>query len=157
TMSEQTSDEGVLDFFGKWIMQQVRDPSIAGADRIIDGHSIAAYKPLSDELKTSLTQEQRNLVKRLVPEIVDLMLHHLLWSVEQTSTIEVDVHADNTTVSNIVEISDGLSGELYGSKGWTHRFSRERDYQKRKVRILSSTLTIPLARFASALDCAKTV
>jgi hypothetical protein len=79
----------------------------------------------SKEISNSLTDKEKELIKRLVPKIVDTSLHHLLWTLEQNESLELTIY-DGTKKENIAEISDGLTGELYTEDGWIYRFSNKR-------------------------------
>ncbi|WP_430510840.1 epimerase [Gottfriedia solisilvae] len=110
-----------LDLFGKLLMNNIRDEAIDDWERIIEGkmrdeESQNIYKMLSDN--------ERELVKSLIPKIVDTTIHHLLWTIEQEEFIKVKVN-DGTQYRNINKISDGLAGELYTEDGWISRFSKK--------------------------------
>ena len=112
-----------LDHFGQSLMSSVRDEAIEQWQSLIDGKLKGdTAKRLRPEI-AAMTAEDRALLKRLVPRIVDTTLHHLLWSLEQSDDIRVAVELDKRTV-NVAEESDGLPGELQGSNGWIARFSR---------------------------------
>jgi hypothetical protein len=61
----------------------------------------------------------------LVPEIVDAVLHHLLWTFEQNEHIRIAMDLADEQVESLNAISDGLPGELYSDEGWIARFSKE--------------------------------
>jgi ethanolamine ammonia-lyase large subunit len=110
-----------LDLFGEILMNRVRDEAIDDWERIIEGQikdeeSVGIYNSLSDK--------EKELIKRLVPKIVDTTLHHLLWTLEQDESVELLIN-DGTKKENIAEISDGLTGELYTDGGWIYRFSNK--------------------------------
>ena len=113
--------EKSLDFFGEILMNRVRDEAIDDWERIIEGQmkdeeSVQIHKSLSDK--------EKELIRRLVPKIVDTTLHHLLWTLEQDDSLELLVNS-GTKKENIAEISDGLTGELYTEDGWIYRFSNK--------------------------------
>jgi ethanolamine ammonia-lyase large subunit len=109
------------DFFGEILMNRVRDEAIDDWERIIDGkmndeESVQIHKSLSDK--------EKELIRILVPKIVDTTLHHLLWTLEQDDSLEFMVN-DGTKKENINDISDGLTGEMYTEDGWIYRFSNK--------------------------------
>jgi predicted PhzF superfamily epimerase YddE/YHI9 len=115
-----------LDYFGELLITRVRDKAILEWDMIVDGKMKDAS---SKEIKKNLMKfnaEQIDLVRRLIPQIVDTTLHHLLWTLEQEKSIDVAVKTDSEVVPSIREISDGLAGELYTEDGWIMRFSKQR-------------------------------
>ena len=67
----------------------------------------------------------RKIVLSLLPQIVDTVLHHLLWTLEQSEDITVAVRTAKEQADSIKDLSDGLSGELYGRQGWIAKYSKE--------------------------------
>ncbi len=120
---EATMGNRSLDYFGKALMQSVRDESIEQWDMIITGRmkSITARKIQS--IFTSFSEEQVGIVNQIVPEIVDTTLHYLLWTLEQEMSINIAVEVDGGIIPSIRDVSDGLAGELYTEDGWIARFS----------------------------------
>jgi len=115
-----------LDKFGKTLMSKVRDSAIRNWDMILDGRMKGDMaNNIRQELST-FSDEQRELVYRLIPNIVDTTLHYLLWAIEQEHSIEVIQSLDNNDRADVAEISDGLPGELYTKEGWIERFSTQR-------------------------------
>ncbi|MGG4443728.1 epimerase [Brevibacillus fortis] len=115
-----------LDFFGEALMSKVRDEAIIHWDYVTNGkmkgeHSEQIYNQLSE-----FTPEQRELVQRMIPKVVNTTLHYLLWMLEQEEAIDVAVKLESEEVESIREISDGLTGELYTEDGWFERFSKQR-------------------------------
>lgn len=69
---------------------------------------------------------QSELIKDLVPEIVDTTIHNLLWTLEQEEMIDVTVNVDvDGKLASLKDVSDGLAGELYTEDGWIFRFSKK--------------------------------
>jgi len=116
------SREG-LDSFGKLLAEAVRDPTIRQWDKLVAG---SLKGVTADRLRAqidALGEDERRLLERLIPQIVDTALHHLLWSLEQPGPVEVSVRTPEGVVASLREVSDGLAGELYD---WIPRFSKER-------------------------------
>lgn len=97
-------------------LARVRDEAAKGATALLAGelHSerardiaaIAACIPESDR-------------ERLVTAMIDDFLVAFLAEVERDPTVAV--HADGQSIE---ELTDGLTGELFGDAGWINRFSR---------------------------------
>ena len=66
-------------------------------------------------------------IEGLLPEIVETVLHHLLWTLEQVEDVNISVHLPNGVVPSLREVSDGLAGELYD---WIPRFSSQSKHWK---------------------------
>jgi len=64
------------------------------------------------------------LIERLVPKIVDTVLHHLVWTLEQVEDVDIAVHLRNGSVPSLREVIDGLAGELYD---WIEWFSSRQE------------------------------
>ena len=115
-----------LDALGEILMTQVRDKAIGDWDRIIDGRMKGRT---ADKIRAELdaaSADASAVLRKMIPRIVDTTLHYLLWTLEQEHSLTLSIEADGETSPNIREESDGLSGELYGTRGWLCRFSQER-------------------------------
>lgn len=114
-----------LDQFGDVLAKRVRDESISDWDMILDGRmKDAGSQQIRDQLeRLQLSKDQIDLLRRLIPKIVDTTLHHLLWTFEQEESVDIAVKTPAGVVPSLREVSDGLAGELYG---WIPRFSKER-------------------------------
>jgi hypothetical protein len=110
-----------LDVFGELLMKGVRDEAIDDWERILNGLMKDEESKLIHKLITE--SNQFDLVAKLIPKIVDTTLHHLLWTLEQAESIDININYEGNYVKSIKNISDGLAGELYTEDGWIHRFS----------------------------------
>ena len=113
-----------IDRFGEVLMTRVRDESIDKWKSIVRGQMAT-----SDEAAAKLVRLEPNAKRifvSLLPHVVDTVIHNLLWTLEQSQEISVRVKAGRATVQSVAEVSDGLCGELYGTKGWISRFSKEK-------------------------------
>lgn len=113
-----------LDKFGQLLMKRVRDEAVTDWKMMIDGRMKGASAEKVREFLGRLSEADKKLFSQLIPGVVDTVLHHLLWTVEQESDLYVGVETDNG-IENLREISDGLPGELYSDEGWIARFSKE--------------------------------
>lgn len=117
--------KNILDVFGKVLITEVRDRSISDFDMILDGKmkGITA-KTIKEEMK-GFSKQQIEVIKWLIPKVVDVNLNHLLEMIESINYINVQVILENCKYC-VKELSDGLSGELYTEEGWIYKFSKER-------------------------------
>jgi len=114
-------DTTPLDEFGRLLMTKVRDKAIDEWDAMIDGRMKGdTAKKVGKDLK-SFSEEERAILKRLVPEIVDTALHHLMWTLEQHDEVSLRMG----TGPELRSISDGLTGDL---ETWKERYSKQRVY-----------------------------
>ena len=77
-------------------------------------------------LLSGYSHEQIEILKELIPQVVDTTLHHLLWTVEQVDALKILVSDKGGNICDVKEISDGLPGELYSDLGWINRFTKKR-------------------------------
>lgn len=111
--------DSTLDKFGEDIIHTVRDSSI---ERVTD---FAKGKYATDEAKrlqefyASLSGNQKFHFDFLVAFAVDSALFRILRMAEQ----EV-IGISYQEVEDISEISDGLTGEIYGNNGWIKKYSK---------------------------------
>lgn len=115
-----------LDYFGQILMEKVRDQTITEWDRTFNGEMKGITAQKVRKALSGLNAEQIEVIRWLIPKIVDLSLHNLLWTLEQDESINVTVKTDSEKVSSIRDVSDGLAGELYTEEGWIMRFSKQR-------------------------------
>jgi hypothetical protein len=104
-------------------MTRVRDKAISQWKMVAEGRMKA-----DDSEKANLAQLDetgREVFLSLVPKVVDTVLHHLLWAVEQSDDFRIAADIGEEHVANLRDVSDGLPGELYSRNGWIARYSKE--------------------------------
>ena len=116
--------DNVLDKFGKVLMESVRDRTISNWDMILNGKMKGLSAQHVREKIVDFDEEKIEVLKWIIPKIVDVGLHNFLVMIEDNN-INVEV-VSNDKKGNIRELSDGLAGELYTEDGWISRFSKER-------------------------------
>jgi hypothetical protein len=116
-----------LNYFGRVLMERVRDAAIRHWDMVITGKmKDAGSKEVYDMIRAQ-GQDAGEAIKSVIPGVVDTCIHNLLRMLEEEQErIKVAVRAGELGVADLAETSDGLTGELYGEKGWIRRLSRER-------------------------------
>ncbi len=113
-----------LDTFGELLITKVRDKAILEWRMIMSGHMKGEHT--ASVLKArEWSPETKALFLSLVPEIVDTVLHHFLWTFEQNEHIRIAMELPDEKVESLSAISDGFPGELYSEEGWIARFSKE--------------------------------
>lgn len=125
-----------LDKFGRLLMEEVRDRAIYDWEQILSG---SKKSPELQAIYSRFTEEQRQAVRALVPNIVDTSLHFMLSLIDWRDDIQLridpargneDLPVDTSDEREYVElrrVSDGLPGELCTSDGWIARFSGWKD------------------------------
>ena len=110
-----------LDEFGKIFMEETRDVSIRIMDKKIDGTMKGEGQKEFNEKISGFTDEQKEILKFVVSETVEQVLHNFLFMVEEHEEIGL-LYND----VNLNEESDGLAGELYTEDGWIEKYSSQR-------------------------------
>jgi len=121
-------DVDLLDAFGKAFIHQVRDGTLAEMDDIFLGRGRPEWtRELHGSLERSMDVERCALLRHTVVIAVDTALHNVLWMLEKTPTLRLEVELPDGDRVDIVEVSDGLSAEPTSPDGWIARFSQDRD------------------------------
>lgn len=118
---KQMEAKEIIEAFGKLLISDVRDHTIETFDGMLQGtiKGITAQK-IQEKIKT-FDQEQMDALEWMVPQIVDLCLHNMLWMAEQQEDITLLFRG-----TELREESDGLAGELYTEDGWIQKYSSQR-------------------------------
>ncbi|MBD5135552.1 MAG: epimerase [Lachnospiraceae bacterium] len=111
----------LLSYFGEMLINEVRDRTIRGFDMRITGKMKDESSKKLFEKVQQMSDEQRLVIEKIIPQIVDLSIHNMLCMIEENANIDMQV--ENEIIS---ELSDGLAGELYTEDGWIQRFSKQR-------------------------------
>ena len=110
--------EDVLNEFGKILITEVRDGTIDSMNKMIDGTMKGTIAKLIRKKIAILNNEQIEILKWLIPEIVDFSLDSMLFMFEGHPDLQLVFQG-----VDLKEVSDGLSGELYTEDGWIQKFS----------------------------------
>lgn len=119
-------DDQALAYFGKVLMEEVRDRAIREMDMTLSGHMKGESAQRIRKVLRGFSAEDIEALKWLLPQVVDATIHHLLWTLETEETINVTVSIGEETSESLREVSDGLCGEVYGEDGWIALYSKER-------------------------------
>lgn len=118
--------QSALDYFGEIIIEQVRDRSIREWDKTLAGLMKGVKSDQYAKIYHNMSFEQQEYVKAMIPQIIDTTLHYMLWTLEQSKSIDIGITLDYEKTERLQDKSDGLSGELYTEDGWIMKFSKER-------------------------------
>jgi hypothetical protein len=112
-----------LDKFGKIIIDNLRDKQIDYFKGLLeDKWKAEELKELQQKLK-QFNQEERKILNELIENILTNSIHDFLFSIQENSDLDkgLEILIDN---ENVVTLSDGLHGEIFGDEGWIQRFSK---------------------------------
>lgn len=115
-----------LEKFGKELIENVRDVTIQDWDSLIDKKSKGITAKAVEEKLALFSEEQIEVIKWLMPKIVDTTMHNILCMFESSKKYDLKVNIEDGVVERLKDESDGLYGELYTKNGWIMRFSKQR-------------------------------
>lgn len=120
----------VLEKFGKTYINFVRDKVINGMNQIILGE----YKGYSGQIlqkKIESTQNNTEILKDVITATVDKCLHYTLFMLEEyQDEMRLVVKDQDNAEHSLVDISDGLCGELYTEDGWIEKYTKYPDWKQ---------------------------
>ena len=115
-----------LDQFGTEFILRIRDAAIEEYQMVKSGemNSVSAKKIFKHF--SSFSEEQKKKIDAIVLDSMEMMLHKFLFYFEENDNwaIVEKGPAENSGLSHLAEVSDGLSGELYSDDGWIAKFSK---------------------------------
>ncbi len=114
----------VLDRFGQFLMENVRDRQISICTRLIEGTMKGVTQEKIKPILSDLTEKELSVFIKLLPIIVDIGLHEFLFALTEQDDISILVETNDGGKVDINEESDGLHGELFTTDGWIYRFSK---------------------------------
>lgn len=119
------SDKKLLDSFGQEFISSIRDQSIFEFEAILNGRMKSKSSiELSNEIK-AFDENQINVLKKVVFNSIDSVIYNVLNMLEQNEeNMKLLISQDGNDEKNILELSDGLSGELFTENGWIEKFSK---------------------------------
>ena len=111
-----------LDRLGKLVIQSLRDESFEFFEQLTQGHWEApSLQKLQRDVR-SLSPEQLEIVRRCVRSAVDEGIHSFLFALQEAcekKKLELRIQGDD-----VLDLTDGLHGELFTEDGWQARFSK---------------------------------
>jgi hypothetical protein len=113
-----------LELLGKEIIENLRDASIEEYLSIKNGKMNSLDAQNIHKIYSSLDDKSRESADTIVFNIIDRVLHNALWMLQQSSRFTI---TDKNLVNpddDLIELSDGISGELYTEHGWIHKYSK---------------------------------
>ena len=115
----------MLNQFGKEFIQEVRDRSFRKYFKTKAGEMRAEKDKELHKQLSKFDEEQIKVVDDIVLDMLEFMLHQNLFFFENTSNwaITLKDELSKTSLIDLAEESDGLSGELYSEDGWISNYS----------------------------------
>ena len=82
--------DDVLSYFGATLINEVRDRTIRGFDMRITGKMRDESSQKLFEQVQKMNNEERQLIEKMIPQIVDLSIHNMLCMIEEHEDIECE-------------------------------------------------------------------
>lgn len=108
-----------LEEFGKIFISDVRDNTIDTFNKIFNGTMKGMTAEKVQSLINNFSEDEREKVQEVIKIAIDQCLHNILFMAEEHADIELKCNG-----GNLIEESDGLSGELYTEDGWIQKYSK---------------------------------
>lgn len=118
-----------LDKFGEFIVENMRDKGINHYDDLVQDLLKADYLKLLQEGLKQFDENQLYIIRKCVVSSIDNAMHDFLFALQENSDLNNDIQI-LVNGENIIDLSDGLSGELYTEDGWYAKYSKYRDSDK---------------------------
>ena len=118
-----------LDRFGKFLIESLRDRAIAHYEGLEhEQWKSSSLISLQKELH-SLSNEEKAIVKKCVISAIDVGIHDFLFRLQEFGEYDksIQVIMDG---EDIIHLSHGLNGELFGKNGWVIKFSKYESTQE---------------------------
>ena len=110
-------------------MEKVRDKSINSWDIILNGEGTTDTPKKVKQQLSKFTSEQIDVIRWMLPKIVDTSLHFFLSTIDEEKNIDIIIKkeiGELLSVCNECECFGGLPGKLYTEDGWIEIYSKER-------------------------------
>ena len=113
----------ILDRFGRLLVTHSRDVAIKMVEKILDGKMKSATRSQISASLSNLTQEQRQAIHDLSVLTFNETIGCFFEILERYPEFKL-IYKGNDECVNLLNISDGLFGELFDEDGWIDRYSQ---------------------------------
>jgi len=116
----------VLDYFGEYVVREVRDRALKVSMDIASGTTVNPVKREQYMAISSLSNVQKNNVCDLLSETITDTIYLFLEMVEENhDKMQIYITKDSQKY-DMLEISEKMGSEIacYGDDGWIQKFSR---------------------------------
>ncbi len=120
-------NDDILEKFGHMLMTEVRDDAIDKYEKMVSGRMKSTQAIEFNKKLSSLNDDQLSLVREVVVNSIDDVIHNFLWMIEQHDDDVELICSEGASKANMNEVSDGLSGEIYTDDGWIAQFSKYKE------------------------------
>jgi hypothetical protein len=117
--------KNILDNFGKDFMEKIFDSTIEKMELIVSGKMKSQEAQIIYKKIEKMNIEDINILNELIIETIKRMAFNVLNFFEEEGEKYLLDYENGKEKININEISDGLSGEIYGGNGWIKKYSKK--------------------------------
>lgn len=121
----------MLENFGKLLITEVRDSVVEDYKMIKSGQMKSKVAGELHKLISSFDDKEIEVLDQLTDEIIDRMLHKFLFLFEESKEFTIAIKNASSPNVDLVKESDGISGELFGKRGWISKFSKNQIINKK--------------------------
>ncbi|MGG3283605.1 hypothetical protein [Paenibacillus solani] len=113
----------VLDIFGEFLMEELRDKIIERFEMINAGllKSPSTQRLIQDY--NQFNKDQREIIQRVLINSIDSGIHDFLFKIQEEQDMNKRIKIKVNDIDIAVE-SDGLHGELFTEDGWIQKYSK---------------------------------
>lgn len=109
-----------IEKFGEIFINEVRDSTINCFENIFSGTMKGITAQIIQEKILQFNDEEKKKILWIISKAIDQCMYNVLFMAEEHDEIEIMYEGEN-----IVEESDGLTGELYTEDGWIEKYSEK--------------------------------
>lgn len=109
----------LLDKFGKFIVDNLRDKGISFADKLLKEEWKAPELIKLQAGLVTFSDIQKDIIRDIVKATIDNTIHDFLFSLQDNNEIQLSSEGEDIT-----HLSDGVHGEALGDDGWFKKYSK---------------------------------
>lgn len=113
----------ILDKFGQLLVTYSRDNALEVVEWVLDGKMKSANHSRISALLMDITDEQRKAIHELSVLTFNEVIFNFFEMLEHNPEFQLIYKSDDKCL-NLIELSDGLFGELFDEDGWIDRYSK---------------------------------
>lgn len=117
-------DKSYSDYFGRMLMESVRDKTILGFNRVVSKRVPGITGEKYQRIMESFTEEQLCIIQdNVIPDVVDKCLFEFLRFIDTSQDIDIVVKS-KVGEKKLSEINDNIASLLNDSDGWKNLYSK---------------------------------
>jgi hypothetical protein len=114
----------ILNTFGKDFIKSARNNTLEKMEMIINGKMKSQEAQIIYKKIKELPIKDKSIIKEIITETIDRTIFEVLNFFEEEEQYIIGYDNEGEII-NINELSDGLTGELYGEEGWIKKHGKK--------------------------------